>query len=423
MNYRLLYPTLLFFVTIQGAFGQSTGKNYEFKNGNWYNGTDFTAMTWYVSNGVLSKKPPVKIDSVIDLENRWVVPPMADAYCGSLSENPSAEQQMSAYLNDGIFYVQVLTNTKAGREKVQNLQAKYPAMSLLFGNGAMTCTRGVPFIQYEAPAMGLKNSQLWGKQYDQIKGSSLMRGDGYWFLDDKNAVQANWERIAAQKPGVITIYLLDAANKGGKENGGLSLEVAKAVIKKAHKADLRVFARVETAEDLRQAVKLGVDGIANLPGNNWDGTGDTNRFELSADDIKKLAKKKIPVIALLSQAQYFGLKPNVQAWHLKTLNRLFEQKVLVAIGSDDPIRTARAELTYWFNLGPIDSKEVLRSLCETTARTIFPDRKIGKFADGYEASFLILNANPIDNILKIRVISDKVHKGQYLPRPEMPKKG
>lgn len=419
--YRLIFTTALLCLFLTGINGQN--KTYEFKNGNWYNGLDFTPGVWYVAGGVMTKKAPAKIDSVIDLENRWVIPPMGDAYCASLTENPSMEQQLNMYASDGIFYLQIPENSREGRMALDNLLTKSGSPDVQYGNGAVTCSFGTPFLKYEAPAMGIKNPQEWRRQYDQIKTSNKMLGNAYWFIDNKDALQANWEKIKAQKPQLLTIYLLDAANSGGKENKGLSDDMAKAVIKKAHKADLRVYARVETVEDLRLALKLGVDGIANLPGHNWDGTGDVQRFELNDDDIKKLAKKKIPVITLFSHALAFGAKANVQEFHKKTLTRLFAQNVQVVIGSDDPIRTTRGEFSYWFNFNVLNSATILKTLCETTPRAIFPDRKIGKFADGYEANFLVLDANPLENILKVRVFSQRYKKGQLLPKVEGPKKG
>jgi imidazolonepropionase-like amidohydrolase len=53
-------------------------------------------------------------------------------------------------------------------------------------------------------------------------------------------------------------------------------------------------------------------------------------------------------------------------------------------------------------------------MCENSPRAIFPKRKIGKIEDGYEASFIVLSDNPLDNILKIRAISFKVKNGKVL---------
>ncbi|MCC7246725.1 MAG: amidohydrolase family protein [Saprospiraceae bacterium] len=403
---------LLFLIAFCTAlWGQSNPKNLEFKNGNWYNGETFVSGTWYVSNGILSKKAPANIDSTIDLLGRYVVPPMADVHSSSLGNVGSIEQQLKMYYNDGVFYIQTLANTAEARAAVDKVSGKPNTPDVAFANGPITCTLGYPFVKYEGPAAGIKNPQQWGSRYDEIKNSRKLLGDGYWFIDNKDALNANWSKITAQKPNVISIYLLDAAANGGKEGKGLSPDVAKMIIKKAHKADLRVYAHVETAEDVRLALKLGADGLANYPGNNWDGSGKTDRFELDDADLKKLAKKKIPVVTLFNHAQQLGAKTVVQDWHRKTFNRLLEKGVNVVTGSDDAIRTIRAEMNYWFGLGITYSPRLLNLLVEKSAQAVFPDRKIGRIAEGYEASFLVLDANPTENIMKVRVIGFKVKNG------------
>lgn len=390
-------------------------KNYEFRNGQWYNGTDFAPATWYSVGGKLSRKAPSRVDSVINLDGRWVVPPLADANCGSLADNPTAAQTVKAYLDEGVFYLQVLSNTQAGRTAAAKDVNRPGAPDATFANGPLTCTFGQPFTEYEAPAQGIKTPQVLAQRYEVMKTAERkMEGDGYWFVDNKIALDQLWPKLTTQKPGVIAIYLLDAEKSGGKEGKGLTPDMAKIAIKKAHNSNLRVFAYVENADDLRLGLKLGVDGFANLPGNNWDGMGNTQKFDLTDEDLKKLAKKKTVVVPLFSHAQGAANRTAVQEYQGKTLKRLLDAGVNIAIGSDDPQRTIRNELNYWYQLGGFGAPQLLKVLCENTPRAVFPKRKIGKFDDGYEASFLVLNDNPLQNILKLRVIAFKVKNGVIL---------
>ncbi|MBC7778195.1 MAG: amidohydrolase family protein [Phycisphaerae bacterium] len=96
------------------------------------------------------------------------------------------------------------------------------------------------------------------------------------------------------------------------------------------------------------------------------------------------------------------------------MRRLLDANVIVAMGSDDSQRTLRMELNYWFGLGDMDDARTLKVLCENTPRAIFPNRKIGKIENGYEASFLVLSDNPLSNVLKIRVQAFKVKRGVLL---------
>jgi hypothetical protein len=407
-NLLLLICFCLSWVSVAG---QSAGKNYEFRNGHWFNGEGFSDVTWYVSNGQLSKKAPARIDSVIDLTDRWMVPPFGDAHCSSIADNPNGANVLGLYLTEGVFYLQIIGNTHEGRATTELLTNKPTTPDAIFSNGGITCSLGYPFVKYEGPAIGINNPTQWGNRYEDIKLSRKSITDGYWFVDNKKALEANWDKIKAQKPGLISIYLLDVANNGGKEGKGLSEDMAKLVTKKAHKSGLRVLAHVETAEDMRLGMKLGVDGFANLPGNKWDGTGDGGKYNLTDDDLKKLAKKKTPVVTLFSHSQIIGARPGAQEANGKMLKRLFDSGVNVVMGSDDGQRTIRAELNYWYTLGMMDNKQVLKVLCENTPKAIYPKRKIGKFEDGYEANFLVLNSNPLDNLLKARVAVMKVKQG------------
>lgn len=407
---RILLTFLAFAVAVQLVCAQT----YEFKNGNWYNGEGFTTGTWYVSKGMFSKKAPAKVDSVIDLQGRYVVPPMGDAFSSSVADNPSAENVLKMYQDEGTFYLQILSNTLEGRADAQKILGKPGMPDATFANGGMTCNLGHPFVKYEGPAQGIRNPQSIAERYSFIREQRKMLGNAYWFVDNKETLDKNWVQVKEQKPDVISIYLLDSKNSGGKESKGLTPDMAKAVVKKAHKSGLRVYAHVETAEDVRLGLKLGVDGIANIPGYNWDGSGDVSRFELTDNDLKQLAKKKIAVVTLLAHGQANGTKATVQAFHAQTLKKLLEKNVNVVMGSDDVQRTTRGELNYWYTIGYVEYPKVLKVVCENTPRAIFPQRKIGRISDGFEASFLVLNENPFGNILKLRVAAFKMKNGVFL---------
>jgi imidazolonepropionase-like amidohydrolase len=412
---KKLIATLHFLLCLLAtASAQSTTKVYAFQNGQWYDGQSFVTATWYTVNGLLSKKAPAKVDSVINLEGKYVIPPFGDAHCSSVSENPSAANTLSMYMGEGVYYLQIVGNTQEGRSASSPLMNKPTAPDALFSNGVITCTLGYPFLEYEGPANKIKNPNQWGERYAELKTSQKMLGNGYWFIDNKEAIAANWDKIKMQRPDVIFIYLLDVEKNGGKEGKGLSAEVAKMVIKKAHKAGLRVFAQVETADDLRLGVKLGVDGFANIPGHNWDGNGEVKKYELTDADLKVLAKKKTPIVLLLSHGQAAVNKAAVQAFHKKTLVQLKKAGVVAVMGSDDNQRTLRMELNYWFGLGELDDAWTLKVLCENTPKAIFPKRKIARFENGYEANFLVLADNPLTNVLKSRVQAFKVKNGVIL---------
>ena len=46
---------------------------------------------------------------------------------------------------------------------------------------------------------------------------------------------------------------------------------------------------------------------------------------------------------------------------------------------------------------------------------IFPNRKIGHLQDGYEASFLVLDQNPLENFENVKTIRRRFKQGNFLP--------
>ena len=91
-----------------------TAKNYQFINGQWFNGKKFNRRFFYSIKGVFSDKKPPKVDEVIDFKNGYVIPPFADAHTHNLDGIYNLDKIINDYLNEGTFYVQVLTNYASG---------------------------------------------------------------------------------------------------------------------------------------------------------------------------------------------------------------------------------------------------------------------------------------------------------------------
>jgi len=62
----------------------------------------------------------------------------------------------------------------------------------------------------------------------------------------------------------------------------------------------------------------------------------------------------------------------------------------------------------------IDNITLLNMWCGTTAETIFPRRKIGHLREGYEASFLVLSGDPINDFTNVQKIEMRVKSGAIL---------
>jgi predicted amidohydrolase YtcJ len=90
--------------------------------------------------------------------------------------------------------------------------------------------------------------------------------------------------------------------------------------------------------------------------------------------------------------------------------------VPIALGSDGisgevPFVTAKVEALFLYDQGFADSRTLLKQWCETSPATIFPSRKLGRLEPGYEASFLVLDGDPIADFHNVTRIRSRVKQG------------
>ena len=78
--------------------------------------------------------------------------------------------------------------------------------------------------------------------------------------------------------------------------------------------------------------------------------------------------------------------------------------MVLAVGSDNPADSSVLEASHLQSLGVLDTLTVLKMWTEATPRAIFPDRRIGYLREGYEASFLALEGNPLEDWQNVRRI-------------------
>lgn len=410
-------------------------KNYEFSNGNWFNGKSFKRQTFYSASGILTSRKPSRIDERVDLKNGFVIPPFADAHTHNLDGLRDLERISRAYLNEGTFYVQVLANHASGATQARPLLNKPSTLDASYANGMLTCTYGHPFMVYEPLAMGIYNPAEAFQRIDEIKKSRRAENDAYWFFDTRADVDRKWEKILAAQPDIIKIALLDAENyekyaaAGDTLNKGLSPEVASYVVEKAHQANLRVYAHIETANDFRLGLRIGVDGFAHAPYYEWNGRIETKPpDDLTLADIKLAAKRKVVVIPTAQKGTYAATEKNLEgketlnqerleriiARHKKLFNQMSENGVRLAFGLDNYGTTLIPEILYFRDNNIFDNLTLLKIAVESTAQTVFPNRKIGKLRDGYEANFLVLNGNPLKDFGQIKSINLRFKQGTFI---------
>jgi imidazolonepropionase-like amidohydrolase len=404
----------LFFLICSRASAQPA--RLEFTNGRWFNGRDFDERAMYAVNGVFQSRRPTAVDTTIDLQGGFVVPPFAEAHNHNIEGSSRTAATLARYIAEGIFYVMNPNSLPRSSAAVADRVNKPNAVDVIFANGGLNVSGGHPYELVQ------RNIARGSWKPEDAEGAF------YHTIDDRAALDAKWPAIVAGKPDFIKIYLLfsneyakrkdDSTVRGVK---GLDPALVPEIVRRAHEAGLRVGAHIENVADFRTAVASGVDVIMHMPGYGWLGSGDSAQYVLSAADAVEAARRRTAVVTTLA----FGQRANApgrtpsqvrrNAVHAANLRTLKAAGVSIAIGSDNYGATSRSEALYLSDLGVWSNLELLKLWSETTPALIFPKRKIGALRDGYEASFVVLELDPLQDFANVLRITRRVKQGRLFP--------
>jgi len=158
-----------------------------------------------------------------------------------------------------------------------------------------------------------------------------------------------------------------------------------------------------------------------MPGYGWLGSGDSAQYLLREADAMEAARRRTSIVTTLAfgqRANAPGRTPSqvrrnaINAANLRTLKTA---GVPIAIGSDNYGATSRSEALYLSDLAVWSNLELLKVWSETTPALIFPKRKIGALREGYEASFVVLEQDPLQDFTNVQRITRRVKQGHLLP--------
>lgn len=388
--------------------------SYEFRNGYWFDGKSFAIKTFYSTGGILASKRPARVDAVIDLTGKYVIPPLAEAHNHNLGGANGLEAQIAMYLRDGVFYSKNLHYVRDFTSPILDKVNTASSVDVAYAHGGLVASGGHAVDLYE-------------KLYDRGVFRGWKKEDldtrAFFIIDNENELDRKWPQILAGKPDFIKTYLEYSEEYEKRKDDpryyghrGLNPALLKSIVTRAHKAGLRVSTHIESAADFHNALVAGVDEIAHLPGYQIPAGEDAIRYRISDEDARLAGRKNIFVVTttLLSlglsrnDPQRLRMIQDNQIHNLKTLAR---HRVKIALGSDTINATSLAEAMNVYALKVFDNLTLLKLLCENTPRTIFPKRKIGLLKDGYEASFLALEGNPLDDFMSVKRIGLRFKQG------------
>ena len=413
-----------------GLQPQQPSQAYEFKNGKWFNGRSFTAKTFYSIAGVLSTKRPPRVDETIDLGGGFVVPPFGDAHCHHFDSSYNIDQQIKMYLRDGVFYAAVQTDVRSGAERVRDKVNRPDSVDVSYAHGALTSSYGHGVEVYEGLALLRRPGAVNPEEVKKLRESKLRANDAYYVIDTREDLERQWPNVLAGRPDFIKIYLLTSEEFETRRqrtdtigDRGLDPKLVPLIVKKAHTASLRVSAHVDTVTDYRIALDAGVDHMAHLPGYYVNAEDNPQMYKLTDADARETARRGVWVIVAPVAYDMFNpqsrsydaqLTKRTDAVRVHNLKLLSKHEARIALGSDRYGQTPVDDVMYLQRLKVFSNLDLLKHWGESTPQMIFPNRRIGRLQDGYEASFLVLAGNPLSDFSQVKNIRLRFKQGTFL---------
>jgi len=282
---------------------------------------------------------------------------------------------------------------------------------------------------------------------DAGPGAAAYAGIAYEVTTEGQARQAVQE-LAGKKVDLIKIWVDDRNGRAPR----LASNLYRVIIQEGHKRGLKVNAHVFYHSDAVELVDAGIDGFAHLVRDKemddglvasilrhnvyvmpnlspeWNTYWDLPHWLRDGDPLLTLLQESVspPVIARMrseyenrnseaverTRAQYAILQ--------RSLAKLARANAKIILGSDTGLQdhlfgmSEQRELESMANAG-MSPMQVIIAATSRAAEYLKLD-KLGVLAAGKEATFLVLDANPLDNITNTQRISGIYVKGVAVDR-------
>jgi hypothetical protein len=422
--FRIIFAFLILIFS-----GKSFAQNIHLVNGNYFVDGKFKKYdNLYIVDGLFSSKKPNKVDTILNLSNQFIIPPFAEGHTHKLDNPKELKKDIKTFVDEGVFYALVLNNFSSNVDNNRAFLSNLNQLDVQFANGGFTTTGQHPSFAYERIT---SNIQDWWSPANtsKIKNSRKAENDAYWFMDSIEDVNKKWEAYLKTRPDILKVYLLNINKNETQEPKTLSERTLKYIVRKAKLSNLRVVAHIESFDDLKIALKCGIRIFGHMPhyNVNYEKTL-PNIVEFSKEE-KRLIKKLKPIMTpTLSFNEQFSIvrseKNNYQgefdsvsynrslSFQRATIQKLSDNGFSFAIGSDGDYLSS--ELFYWVKNRIFPYEKAIEIATKNTSQLIFPNRRIGEIKNGFEASFLVFDKNPLEDFNELKQIKLKVKKGEII---------
>ena len=398
-------------------FKASAQLSFALVNAQWFDGQGFKKGTLYIVNGKFTAQKPARVNRRMDLKNQFMIPPLAEAHNYNLQNDWGVAHFAQRYIQDGVFYAAMLCADPGEVATVRPKLNTEDSPDVLFATACITSSDGQPLATLMAAPASAPKPKL-----QDIADKAVL------IMDKPEQVEQKWKLVAPRKPDFVRITLSYSDKPELRTKPelrgrlGLDADTAAAIVRHAHQSNLKVSANVDSAGDFDAAVHAGVDNIAHLPG-YFNAYGDgADRFLISPETAALAARQKTSVTTATAASLLFKTTPEQQDMlrqtQIRNLQTLKSAGVTLLLGSDVFTGTSQAELARLADLGVFTNAELLRMATIDTPRALFPKRQIACFEPGCEASFLLLAADPLQDLKAAATPMFRVKQGHILTQAE-----
>jgi imidazolonepropionase-like amidohydrolase len=280
---------------------------------------------------------------------------------------------------------------------------------------------------YQVRAETIPNAARYRTAGRGITGLEPGRSKAPFWVTSEAEVRKDVDEMAAKKVDIMKFWVDDRDHTVTK----LSPELYRAGIDEAHKKGLRTIAHIFTLEDAKGVLRAGIDNFAhsvrdkdvddeyiklvkakpnfivdpNLPDRGLKADRSWLRDSMTAAEFQKVQAdtKDDP-----KAQQFFGIQ-------CRNLARLNKEGIKISLGSDGPIPwAAHEEMADMAGCGMTPAQVIVAAT--RNAADLMKLTDAGTIAAGKSADFLVLDANPLDDITNTRRINTVYLRGGQVDR-------
>jgi len=280
---------------------------------------------------------------------------------------------------------------------------------------------------YEVRAETIPNAARYRTAGRGLTGPEPNRSHAPFFVTTEAEARKDVDEMAAKKVDIIKFWVDDRDHTVTK----LSPELYRAGIDEAHKKGFRTIAHIFTLEDAKGVLKAGIDNFAhsvrdkdvddeyiklvkakpnfivdpNLPDRGMKVDRSWLRDSMTPAEFQKVQAetKDDP-----KEQQFFGIQ-------CRNVARLTKEGIKIALGSDGPIPwAAHEEMADMASCGMTPAQVIVASTRNSADLMKLADA--GTIAARKSADFLVLDANPLDDITNTRRIASVYLRGSQVDR-------